>query len=102
VAEEGLAMLGVGGGLYLIGVARPEICLGLNIFSAIGGQKRVQGVNFGSTNFKRDIPMHAELYLQGRMNLDDLVSRRIALRDVNAGYAARKDGSLNRMLVTSF
>jgi len=48
-------MLGVGGGLYLIGVARPEICLGLNIFSAIGGQKRVQGVNFGSTNFKRDI-----------------------------------------------
>jgi len=35
-------MLGVGGGLYLIGVARPEICLGLNIFSAIGGQKRVK------------------------------------------------------------
>jgi len=48
-------MLGVGGVLYLIGVARPEICLGLNIFSAIGGQKRVQGGNFGSTNFKRDI-----------------------------------------------
>jgi len=49
-------MLGVGGGLYLIGVARrPEICLGLNIFRAIGGEKRVQGGNFGSTNFKRDI-----------------------------------------------
>ena len=102
VAEEGLAMLGVGGGLYLIGVARPEVSLDLNIFNAIGGQKRVQGVNFGSTNFKRDIPMYAELYLQGRMNLDDLVSRRIALRDVNEGYAALKDGSLNRMVVTSF
>ena len=95
-------MLGVGGGLYLIGVARPEVSLDLNIFNAIGGQKRVQGVNFGSTNFKRDIPMHAELYLQGRMDLDDLVSRRIALRDVNEGYAALKDGSLNRMVVTSF
>ena len=102
VAEQGLAMLGVGGGLYLVGVARPDVQLGINIVSAIGGQKRVQGVNFGSTNFKRDIPMYAELYLQGRMNLDDLVSKRIALRDVNDGYAALKDGSLNRVVVTSF
>ena len=102
VAEQGLAMLGVGGGHYLVGVAKPEVNLDLNIFDAIGGQKRVQGVNFGSSNAKRDIPMYAELYLQGRMNLDDLVSKRIALRDVNEGYAALKDGSLNRVVVTSF
>jgi len=74
VAEQGLAMLGVGGGLYLVGVAKPEVSFDLNIFDAIGGQKRVQGVNFGSTNFKRDIPMYAALYLQGGINLDDLVS----------------------------
>jgi hypothetical protein len=73
VAEQGLAMLGVGGGLYLVGVARPDVEIALNIASAIGGQLRVQGVNFGSTNFKRDIPTYAELYLQGRMNLDDQV-----------------------------
>jgi len=36
------------------------------------------------------------------MNLDDLVSRRIALSDVNDGYASPKDGSLNRVVVTSF
>src|SRR5580698_9073747 len=80
VAEQALAMLGVGGGLYLVGVAKPEVEIGMNIFNAIGGQKRVQGVNFGSTNAKHDIPMYAELYLQGRMNLDDLVSRKISLR----------------------
>jgi S-(hydroxymethyl)glutathione dehydrogenase / alcohol dehydrogenase len=102
VAEQGLAMLGVGGGLYLVGVVRPEVNIDLNIFDAIGGQKSVQGVNFGSTNFKRDIPMYVELYLQGRMNLDDLVSKQIALRDVNDGYVALKDGSLNRVVVTSF
>ena len=102
VAEQGLAMLGVGGGLYLVGVARPDVEISLNIVSAIDRQKRVQGVNFGSTNAKRDIPMYAELYLQGRMNLDDLVSKRIALRDVNDGYVALKDGSLNRVVVTSF
>ena len=102
VAEQGLAMLGVGGGLYLVGVSNPDVEIDVNIFNAIGGQKRVQGINFGSTNAKRDIPMYAELYLQGRMNLDDLVSKRIALRDVNDGYAALKDGSLNRVVVTSF
>lgn len=102
VAEQGLAMLGVGGGLYLVGVAKPEVNLELNIFDAIGGQKRVQGVNFGSTNFKRDIPMYAALYLQGRMNLDDLVSRKISLREVNDCYAALKEGSLNRVVITSF
>ena len=102
VAEQGLTMLCVGGGLYLVGVAKPEVSLDLNIFDAIGGQKRVQGVNYGSTNVKRDIPMYAELYLQGRINLDDLVSKKIALRDVNAGYEALKDGSLNRVVVTSF
>jgi S-(hydroxymethyl)glutathione dehydrogenase/alcohol dehydrogenase len=102
VAEQGLAILGVGGGLYLVGVARPDVEIAMNIAGAILGQQRVQGVNIGSTNFKRDIPMYAELYLQGRMNLDDLVSRKISLREVNEGYAALKDGSLNRVVVTSF
>ncbi|HEY1860326.1 MAG TPA: zinc-binding dehydrogenase, partial [Gemmataceae bacterium] len=53
VAEQGLAMLGVGGGLYLVGVSKPEVDISLNIFAAIGGQRRVVGVNFGSTNAKR-------------------------------------------------
>ena len=102
VAEQGLDMLGVGGGLYLVGASRPDVEISLNIVSAIGGQKRVQGVNFGSTNAKRDIPMYADLYLQGRMNLDDLVSRTISLCDVNNGYELLKGGALNRVVVTSF
>jgi S-(hydroxymethyl)glutathione dehydrogenase/alcohol dehydrogenase len=102
VSESGLEMLGVGGGLYLVGLARPDIDIALNIMSAIAGQRRVQGVTYGSTNFKRDIPMYAELYLQGRLNLDDLVSKTVALREVNDGYAALKDGSLTRVVVTSF
>lgn len=36
------------------------------------------------------------------MNLDELVSKKIALRNVNDGYAAREDGSLNRVVITSF
>jgi S-(hydroxymethyl)glutathione dehydrogenase/alcohol dehydrogenase len=102
VDEQALAMLASGGGLYLVGVAKPDVEVPVSILGAIGGQWRVQGVNFGSTNFKHDIPTYAELYLQGRMNLDDLVSKTIALRDVNDGYEALKDGSLTRVVVTSF
>jgi S-(hydroxymethyl)glutathione dehydrogenase/alcohol dehydrogenase len=102
VAEQGLATLAIVGGLYLVGVARPDVEMSLNIVSAIDRQKRVQGVNLGSIDAKREIPIYAELYLQGRMNPDDLVSKRIALRDVNDGYAVLKDGSLNRVVVISF
>jgi len=102
VAEQGLSMLALGGGLYLVGVSEPEVGIDLNIFNTIGGQRRVQGVNIGSTNFKRDIPMYANLYLQGRLNLDELVSKRIDLRDVNDGYAALREGAINRVVVTSF
>jgi S-(hydroxymethyl)glutathione dehydrogenase/alcohol dehydrogenase len=69
---------------------------------AIRFMKRIEGVNYGSSNMKRDIPMYAALYMQGRMNLDDLVSKQIALREVNDGYAALKGGTLNRVVVTSF
>ncbi len=65
------------------------------VVNAVGGAFELEDV-------ERDIPMYAELYLQGRMNLDDLVSRTIALREVNDGYAALKDGSLTRVVVTSF
>jgi S-(hydroxymethyl)glutathione dehydrogenase/alcohol dehydrogenase len=102
VADQALAMLTVGGGLYLVGVTRPDVDISLNIFGAIGGQKHVHGVNYGSTNCKRDLPMYANLYLQGRMNLDDLVSKKISLSDVNAGYEALKGGTLNRVVVTDF
>jgi S-(hydroxymethyl)glutathione dehydrogenase/alcohol dehydrogenase len=102
VSESGLEMLAIGGGLYLVGLARPDVDVAVNVMAAIGGQRRVQGVNYGSANMKRDIPMYAEMYLQGRMNLDDLVSKTISLREVNDGYAALKDGSLTRVVVTSF
>ena len=89
-------------GVSQSGVAKPDVEIAVNIVNAIGGQKRIQGVNFGSTNFKRDAPMYAELYLQGRMNLSALVSRTIALRDVGDGYAALRGGSLHRVVAASF
>ena len=40
-----------------------------------------------------------ELYLQGRLHLDDLISRRIKLEDVNDGLEALKTGEVARSVI---
>ena len=102
VVAQGMAMLAVGGALYVIGVAGPESAVSVNLVSAVMRQTRVIGVNTGSTNPLRDIPMYIDLYRQGRLNLDDLVSREIALADLEAAYATLGDPAISRIVITSF
>ncbi|UOR01912.1 alcohol dehydrogenase catalytic domain-containing protein [Leucobacter allii] len=103
-AEQAIRMLRVGGTALLIGVQRPGNTLGgLDLFGdVILPQRRIVGVSMGSTNPRLDIPMFAELYLQGRFNLDDLVSDRIALDGIDAAYAALADGAVARAVITRF
>lgn len=60
----------------------------------------VRGVNMGSTNFKIDVPYYAELYLQDRFNLDDLVSDTIELSEINEGYEKLAKGGVARSVIT--
>ncbi|WP_327241869.1 zinc-binding dehydrogenase [Streptomyces sp. NBC_01320] len=100
--KQGWEMANKGGGLYLIGSINPETSLAFTNIEAVVMQKRVQGVYMGSTVPKRDLPMYAELYLAGRFNLDDLVSKEISLDQVNEGYQALHDPSVTRVVITSF
>lgn len=102
-AEQAVRMLRVGGTALLIGVQRPGTQLDLDLFGdLILPQRRIVGVAMGSTNPHLDIPMFAELALQGRFNLDDLVSERIALDDIDRGYAMLAEGAVARAVVTTF
>ena len=101
VTASGLEMLRPGGGLYLIGIIDPAATVPLITIGLIGTQKRIQGVYMGSTTPKHDIPLYADLYLQGRFNLDDLMSREIALDGVNEGYDALKEPGVTRVVITS-
>jgi S-(hydroxymethyl)glutathione dehydrogenase/alcohol dehydrogenase len=56
----------------------------------------------GSSNIKHDIPMYANLYLQGRFNLDDLVSKEISLSEINEAYAEVRNGAVARTVITRF
>jgi S-(hydroxymethyl)glutathione dehydrogenase/alcohol dehydrogenase len=101
VTASGLEMIRPGGGLYLIGIIDPAATLPLLTIGLIGTQKRIQGVYMGSTTPKHDIPLYADLYLQGRFNLDDLMSREIALDEIEEGYGLLKDPDVTRVVVTS-
>ncbi|MFF8316496.1 zinc-binding dehydrogenase [Streptomyces bobili] len=101
VTEQGLRMLGKGGGLYLVGIGGNDAGVEVATMSAVFNQHSVQAVSMGSSNLKRDLPMYAALYLQGRMNLDDLVSKEIALEEINEGYGFLKDGDLARVVITN-
>jgi len=55
-------------------------------------EKRLIGTLFGSGNIRYDIPRLFELYTQGQLNLDDLVTRTYTLDQVNEGYEAMRRG----------
>lgn len=63
-------------------------------------EKRIRRVSYGNARPRRDFPLLARAYLDGALMLDDLISRRIRLEDVNAGFDALKRGETIRSVVT--
>jgi S-(hydroxymethyl)glutathione dehydrogenase / alcohol dehydrogenase len=47
-----------------------------------------------------DIPRYVDLYLQGRLKLDELVSARIPLEEVSGGLEELHSGAVTRSVVT--
>jgi alcohol dehydrogenase (nicotinoprotein) len=60
---------------------------GLTLF-----EKRIQGSLFGSSNPFYDITKMLDLYKAGRLKLDELITKRYTLDEVNQGYADLLDG----------
>ena len=68
-------------------------------WGALMGEKRIRRSSYGGTRPARDFPMLARAYLDGRLRLDELITRRIALDEINAGFAALKAGEAIRSVV---
>lgn len=101
--EQAIKMTRKGGGMYVIGLPKPGTMLSVEVHpDIIRRQVAIHGVYMGSTNIKRDIPIYADLYLQGRLNLDELVSREINIREINVAYRDLGSGEIARSVITSF
>jgi S-(hydroxymethyl)glutathione dehydrogenase/alcohol dehydrogenase len=62
-------------------------------------EKRIQGCYMGSNRFRLDMPKYLDFYRQERLNLDDMVSRRARLKDVNEAFRAMEAGEVARTVL---
>jgi S-(hydroxymethyl)glutathione dehydrogenase/alcohol dehydrogenase len=97
-AEQAFSMLKKGGTATVIGM----IPLGTSV--ELPGveflfEKKLQGSSMGSNRFRQDMPRLIELYLDGRLKVDELVSSRIRLDEVNEGFAAMTRGEVARSVI---
>ena len=57
------------------------------------------GSKMGDTVLARDIPWLSDLYLQGRLQLDELISNRWSLDQINDAMADTKAGKARRNVI---
>jgi S-(hydroxymethyl)glutathione dehydrogenase/alcohol dehydrogenase len=68
-------------------------------WGALMGEKRIRRSSYGNARPARDFPMLARAYLDGKLFLDELITRHISLDEINAGFAALKAGEAIRSVV---
>src|ERR1700688_2813691 len=62
-------------------------------------ERKIQGTNMGSNRFRIDMLRYIDFYQQGRLNLDDMITRRGRLPDVNEAFRAMKAGEVARTVL---
>jgi len=62
-------------------------------------EKKIQGSNMGSNRFRIDMPRFVEFYLNGKLHLDQMISKHIKLAEVNDALDALKGGQEARHII---
>jgi S-(hydroxymethyl)glutathione dehydrogenase/alcohol dehydrogenase len=88
-----------GGKVIVVGVPPFGSEVPIPGFSLPLEEKSVIGSLYGSANMRRDMPKLIDLYMRGRLKIDELVSRRIKLDDVNAAFDAIEKGEVARSVI---
>ncbi len=97
-AEQAFNMLRRGGTANVIGMIPIGQTVSL-MGAAFLSEKRIQGSLMGSNRFPVDMPRLVDFYLSGKLKLDDMISRRIKLKDVNEAFAEMKGGQIARSVI---
>ena len=97
-AEQAFSMIKRGGDANIIGM----IPIGQSVTVpgyAFLGEKKLQGSLMGSNHFPVDMPRLVDMYLAGKLKLDDMISRRIKLGQVNEAFEEMKTGQIARSVI---
>jgi S-(hydroxymethyl)glutathione dehydrogenase / alcohol dehydrogenase len=88
MVQPAMDLTSKGGTMVVTGLA-PAMAndVQLNLMMLSMGNKEIKGTIFGSLNPRDEIPRLLSMYRNGILMLDELVTRRYSLDDVNQGYA---------------
>lgn len=88
------------GGVTVTGaLPNPEARLSLNPLTLVGQEKTLKGCYLGSCVPKIDIPNFLELYQNGSLPVDKLITHRLRLEDINEGFERLASGEAIRQII---
>ncbi len=96
--EQAFDMLRPSGTACVIGMVPEGQKIEIDAASLIY-DRRLIGSNMGSNAFRLDMPLFIEYYMQGKLNLDFLISNRVRLEQVNEAYAEMLTGKVARSVI---
>ncbi len=98
-AEQAIQMTGRGGTTVLVGVVPVTEAISVSAADITLNEKKVVGSLMGSNRFQEDMPRYIQFYLDGRLHLDEMISSRIQLEDVNNAFDSMREGSEARQVI---
>lgn len=91
--EEAMNLTGKGGTIVVTAISpMSENQASISLFNLAMWNKEIKGTIFGSLNPRADIPALLDMYRAGQLKLDELITRRYSLDQINEGYQAMRDG----------
>jgi len=99
LVRQAIESLAIRGTATIVGVLPPDAKIEFP-WMAIRPECKVQTSRMGSNRFRTDIPRYLEFYRQGRLLLDEMVTKRGRLDDINEAFRAMKAGEVARTVLT--
>jgi S-(hydroxymethyl)glutathione dehydrogenase/alcohol dehydrogenase len=99
--EQAIAALGLGGAAVIVGLPPTGSTARFDPLALAEANQRILGSNYGSVDPQRDIPRLIDLYMDGELDLDALVSGRRPLDEVAAALDDLAAGRTLRTLLTT-
>ena len=96
--EDAFNMLVKGGTATVVGMARFDLKVELPALAFLN-ERRIQGSMMGGVRNAIDIPRYVDFYMEGRLKIDELISRRRPLSEVNEAFDDMKTGGLARTVL---
>ena len=84
------------GTVTVVGIAPIGAEAPINAVDLVRNEKTLRGTYYGSARSRVDMPTMVDLYLSGKLNLDDLVVRRYSLDQINEAYGDMDAGEVGR------